>query len=315
MACPLDMYTALRAGYDNNPSVTDQTTVGKRPVINYEELPGSAFVRVEAGLEHELLIPAWDVGIRGEIGGYSSSYFGLGNKRQVDGSFGMSKILFDGIVIPEIIAGGAVYRDDPTELNSLDEFYTGAVFTFNPLPECLVNISSLYHWLYYNEQLEITVGPGPRGQWRRSGVFDMEGKQPISRSVNHDEKLLESGFDVTFFLMPELSLTSGFMYSDLDSSLEVNSYSQIRLSAGFSLFLPWSVDLESGFAWFESSYDEQHADPGTIKNRTWSAWGRLSREWKQLTFSITFDWQQNADVSDMSSGSRMITEAGLEWRF
>lgn len=315
MAASMDIHTALSAGYDNNPSVTGQTTVGRRPVINYEELPGSAFVTIEAGMGHEFLFPGLGIGVSGEINGYSSSYFGLGNKRQVDASTLMSKIFLDGIIIPYITAGGSVYRDDPTDLNSLDEFYSGAGVTINPVPECSVDITSLYHWLYYTEKLEAGVGPVSRGQGNMHGINNMNGNMPVMHSVNHNEKLLESGFDITFFLMPELYLTGGFMYSDLDSSLEVNSYSQIRLSAGFSLFLPGSFNLETGFSWFESSYDDHGAELATIKNRTWSAWGKLSREWEQLIFSLAVDWQQNAEVSDLSSGSRMITEAGLEWRF
>ena len=323
----MDIEAGVRAGYDNNPSVTDQTTVGMRPVLNYEELPGSAFFTVEAGLEHEIFLNESGIAINGGISGYSSSYFGLGNKRQIEASATVSDNFYHGMLIPYIAAGGSVYRDDPTGLNSVDELYSGIGLTLNPAPEYLVAFTCLYHWLYYKEDLEVSTGHPPvkRGSndtsFHRNGMSpDVAGgghphPHPRIHNISRDERLLETGVDVTFFFMPELSATAGFLYSNLDSSIDINSYDQIRISASFSAMFPLAIDCEAGFAWFETDYDGHTPMLSPVTSRTWSAWGSLSRTWRRFTFSLNLDWRENAHVSGISTGSRMITSAGVEWHF
>lgn len=317
-ATAFDSFLATYGGYDNNPSVTNQETVGKKPVINYEQSPGAAFTTFEAGLSNLFYIEKSKLDVESAVNGFISNYFGLGNKSAIQGSINASKLFFNGLIIPDINSGASIYRDDITNINSTDEFYAGAGITINISAEHSIYLGTKYHWLFYKDDIQFVTGPQQEGGQQHSlkGKKGPEGKQTTKlHNVKREEKLWETIIEYTSFVTPSLTLTAGFSYTGLYSSVMGFSYDQIQISAGptYSPIPTWNIDL--GVSWFKNHYTDQIQNSLAPTSRTWSLGFEVSKTWKKLIFSFSIDWQQNEDIYEETSKDRIISNAGFEWVF
>jgi hypothetical protein len=77
----------------------------------------------------------------------------------------------------------------------------------------------------------------------------------------------------------------------------------------------FNICLDGGFSRFDTRYEgtKQH---GAHWEERWSAWGSLSREWKNgLTLSVSLTWQEHTDIATDSIRDKMVSQAALSWRF
>ena len=305
-------FVDVSIGYDNNPAVTNQQTVGRRPVTTVERVSGSAFGYVDAGVGH-LFSPYNELDLEIQIGGSNTSYLNSGNKSEAIAAVTISRPLSEGLFIPAILAGGSLYRDTVVSTNDLNEALTGLRFVLHPAGRMSLMLESVYHWLDYTEDLELLTGHGAKGGGHAAFHGGRHGPG-CRNSVSRNDKLWETEAAADLFLTPELTGLISFKHTRNDSSIKQASYHQIEISFGF-LFEPFpDWQGEALATWFHTDYDHAPKDlPGTEQN--WSVDARLSKIWKTFEFFAGFIWKQNVTLVEGENDTRTVSQAGISWSF
>lgn len=300
-------------GYDDNPAVTNQIFMGRRPVETGKPQAGSGFVSMSADIYHNLEM-AGGMNMELSAGGFNTSYFDSGSKNQGIASLNLSYPLSQNSFIPSVYAGGSIYRDYLVPLNNINNFFTGLLLRIIPSAKLDISVEGACHWNDYQEDIVITQGPGhPKGTYLSNRTAHGPGRRK-ERKLSRDDTMLEGGISATFYLSPEFTAVLGAGYARQDSSIRQFSYNQMSISAGLMVDMPASINLDINGSYFHTWHD--HTAPAQDKSQgSWRFDTRLIRPWKVVEFYASFSHEQNITLSDGTGDFRNVTQAGITWSF
>ena len=293
-------------GYDDNPAVTDQATMGRRPTAAGEPIPGTGFFTISGDLSHTFSSES-GIELETAAGGVNTSYYGEGSKNQVNSSITLSIPFMDGIVLSSLFAGGNIYRDYLVQYNSLDEFLTGIRLDVSAWAKADVSFDLTCHWLNYREKIKVGMSHD-RPAGKKRGHF----RPP--NALDRDDFLLETGMAAWFYLAPRLTLETRAGYARQDSSINLFSWNQMAISAGFTSE-PFEKIIFSTYATcFQTWYDKVPKDSDS-HDSSWTVDLKLARRLAVFEIYATFSWQENITVAGGENGSRHVTSGGISWSF
>lgn len=298
-------------GYDSNPAVTEQQTMGRRPTAELETLPGSGFGYAGADFQHVFSLQN-GVDIELQAGGFNTSYFSSGSKNQGSSSINISFPFRNGTFTPSVFTGGACYRDYLVNSNSADEFFTGFQFAINMSEKVDISFDGTCRWIDYKNDIIFPRGHG--GGHSGHGGHGSHEDSTVAKSFSRDDIILETGFSTVYYLSPRLTGNADVGYTRQDSSIKSMSYNQVAISMGFTLEPFEALLLDAGATYFHTAYDHTPAKQDN-NSSSWRFDSRLSRAWRAVEFYAAFSWEQNITASAGENEDRSISQAGISWAF
>ncbi len=329
----LDLFVEGTTGYDSNPALE-------------ADADGSGFSVYTAGLgkqfrfENPLTLDTF-------LNAHYQDYWQVEDNYDVRGGGALSYPLANGRFMPALLLEAAVYRDHLVEAAERNEVMAGLAADLIVNSRINLRLENTWNRQHYLNWAQPFSGRGQGRPIQGQGGGGAPGPSSLSNLVREGLGSLSSGegsggaygcgkksilneylpprnnllirtvLTMDLFLMPSLSGSLYGGYTDLDSSVDLESYGQIE--AGFSLawepFEEWRVMGEA--KWYRMDYhhvpDSMHCVRET--NTIYTLGLEVSRFWGSLEIFAAAAITNGEAPLDYESYSQTVVQCGFSWSF